>query len=136
MPVFPMPLGINGIRVQNQMVYFSNSAKQTFGRVSIDIHGSVKGRVEILAKVISPDRAYDDFALDQKGSAWIATHSNSINRVVTDGNQTVVAGGGASTELVEPTSAVFGRGSKKEEGMLYVTTAGGQVAAIDTSQFH
>jgi hypothetical protein len=52
-----------------------------------------------------------------------------------DGKQRVVSGGGgAGTEMIEPASAAFGRG--KEEAILYVTTASGQVVAIDTTQFH
>lgn len=47
-------------------------------------------------------------------------------------NQTaIIAGSLNSTEIAEPTSAAFGRGSEGQESKLYVTTGGGSGENVD-----
>ncbi|TVY67493.1 hypothetical protein LSUE1_G006601 [Lachnellula suecica] len=119
-------LGINGIHARNGMVFFANSVKQTMGRFPLAVSGDSfsAGPVEITATLQPANSSPDDFAFDVRGNAWIATHPNSLNVVTPAGKQILIAGGGNTTQLQQPTSAAFGRGSVKEESTLYVTVTG------------
>jgi hypothetical protein len=130
---FPRPIGINGLCVFGNMLYFLNSAQGSYGRVPINADGSSAGEVQILARVKSG--AYDDFDMDWEGTAWIATHANALNEVTIEGKQRNTTAD-PDFEMLQPTGAIFGRGSKQEEKTLYLTTgggkAGGQVVSVQT----
>ncbi len=128
------PLGINGIHSHEGMLYFTNTAQRSYGRVSIADDGSATGEVEILAT--APSFIFDDFALDREASAWITAHPNAVIEVTTKGIQRN-ATADSSIEFLQPTAARFGRGHKHKENTLYVVTVGsatggGQVIAINT----
>ena len=138
-PTSSFPLGINGLHTRGQTLYFTNSAKGTYGSVPITKEGSAAGTVAIIANDTAGN-TYDDFALDQNGNAWIANHPNAVSEVTLGGAQMIIAGGGNTTEFVQPTSAIFGTGAGEEQCTLYVVTGGsasatsvesGQVFAID-----
>lgn len=117
-------LGINGLKIKDQYLYFTNSAQGIFGRVEIDIYGNKIGAVEIIANITASATTgahYDDFALDRHGKAWIATHPEYVVEVDLDGAQNVISN---ETLLLNPTSAAFGRGTREEEKILYVTNGG------------
>ncbi|KAH6704376.1 hypothetical protein BKA61DRAFT_188260 [Leptodontidium sp. MPI-SDFR-AT-0119] len=68
---------------------------------------------------------WDDFTFDREGNAFVATENgNGIQKVTPKWAVSVVAGNLNTTELAEPTSAIFGR-TLRDQGVLYVTTAGG-----------
>ncbi|CAD6580097.1 MAG: hypothetical protein ASARMPRED_009352 [Alectoria sarmentosa] len=121
--------GINGVHTFGGMLYFTNSAQETFGRVTITNDGSASGEVEILGV---PLAAYDDFAFDGEGNAWIATHPNSLSEVNTEGELSNISN---NTDFSQPTAVNFGRGSMQEKNTLYMTTygstTGGSVIAIN-----
>ena len=132
------PMGINGIRTFRQSLYFLNSAQGSYGRVPISSDGSATGEVEVIARIDVPAR-FDDFDIDWAGNAWVATHPDVVTQVSVEGIQRNFTGdnGGAALEMTQPTSARFGRGSAKEENVLYVVTAGnrtvgGQIIALNT----
>ena len=125
-------IGINGIRTSRGLLYFSNSAQGTFGRVLISNNGSAIGQVEIIARVDAQQLKYDDFAIDWAGTAWVTAHPNSLNEISFEGAQRNFTGKVAGIGLDQPASARFGRGSKQEEKTLYVVTSTGQVIALDT----
>lgn len=134
----PTNLGINGIRIFQKKLYFFNSAQGTYGRVPLHDDGSAAGEVEILARIALPQHIWDDFDMDWEGNAWVATHRGDLMEITVEGRQrnTTVCTG---IDMLDPTSARFGRGSKKEENTLYVTTAGNkdgsaQVLAVDVCQ--
>ena len=126
-------IGINGIRTSRGLLFFSNSAQGTFGRVLISNNGSATGQVEIIARVDAHQVKYDDFDIDWAGTAWVTAHPNSLNEISFEGAQRNFTGKVAGIELDQPASARFGRGSKQEEKILYVVTSTGQVIALDTS---
>ena len=133
----PIPLGINGVHTFGGMLYFTNSAQGTYGRVPITPDGSAAGDVEILARVDAPLALYDDFDHDWEGNAWIATYPNGLIEVTTKGQQNNITEDDGITDLIAPTSVKFRRGSKREGKVLYVVTsgsdtAGGQVFAVNT----
>ena len=135
----PGPIGINGIRTFRGSLYFLNSAQGSYGRVPISSDGSATGEVEVIARVDVPRVRFDDFDMDWAGSAWIATHPNVVTQVSIEGVQRNFTGdnSGAAIEMLQPTSARFGRGSVEEENVLYVVTGGsktvgGQIIALNT----
>ena len=75
---------------------------------------------------------YDDFTLDGEGNAFLAVRTaNEITRIKRSGGpQVVISGMENSTDIVEPTAVEFGR-TAEDRRVLYVTTGGGQLAAID-----
>ncbi|KAL2047430.1 hypothetical protein ABVK25_011538 [Lepraria finkii] len=131
-----IPIGINGIRTYDGHLYYLNSAQMTYGRVPLNVDGrGVAGEVQILARTHLP-AIFDDFDMDWEGNAWVATHSNMLGQITVEGKQRNMTGSG-NTELVEPTSVQFGRGSKQLEKTIYMTAAGngkvgGQVLAINS----
>ncbi|KAJ6531704.1 hypothetical protein B0H10DRAFT_1861015 [Mycena sp. CBHHK59/15] len=136
-PGAPAPaLGINGLHMRGRVLYFTNSQLGTFARVPLTVEdGRVQraGDVQVLAVVqpLGGGHAFDDFALDREGRAWLAVHPGAVTLVSPS------AGGNFNQEnvvgvVIQPTSAAFGRGSSVEEKMLYVTTGAGQVVCVDT----
>ncbi|KAK4143450.1 uncharacterized protein C8A04DRAFT_28875 [Dichotomopilus funicola] len=133
-------LGINGLKARVEhgkgYVYFGNLAKGLFGRVRVDAEGGKVGDGEVLAtrKGVVADMEYDDFAFEtrknvggrKEGHAvWMAAHPSYLVRVdLRSGEQWVV---NDTEKLSKPTSAAFGRGSRKQERTLYVTNGGEQV---------
>ncbi|KAK8091029.1 hypothetical protein PG994_000534 [Apiospora phragmitis] len=103
------PIGINGIRMRGDYIYFTNSNQGTFVRVRINEHGRRTGDFEVLARSPDATHIYDDFAFDGAGNAYIATHSSSVFKVTPRGVQTVLVGDGSEYAhlLTEPTSATL-----------------------------
>lgn len=134
-----VPLGANGLKIYNGFLYFTNSGLGTFGRIKINPDGSKAGNAEILARLsgtLSTTNAYDDFAFDNQGNAYVAVHSYLVMKITPDGVQTPIAGtGGNNTFFKEPTSATlscngksvyFSTGGTTINGVVY----GGQVVQV------
>jgi hypothetical protein len=117
-------VGINGLKIFNGYLYFTNSGQGTFGRVKIADDGSKAGDIEIVARIpgMPPGKghAYDDFTLDIDGNAYVTLHTNEIVKITQDGIQTTFAGGNNSTIFKSPTSAAISQDRKS----IYVATAG------------
>lgn len=121
-PANPLPLGVNGIKIRGQYLYFTNTFKGTFGRFPIDNHGNKVGPVEIIVQLPGPTgfaNAFDDFVFDRAGNAYITQHATSVIKVTPAGVVTTIAGtGGFTTPIMTPTSV----GLSSNEKYLYVTT--------------
>ncbi|KAJ4982658.1 hypothetical protein SVAN01_11848 [Stagonosporopsis vannaccii] len=120
-------IGINGVRVFEDYLYYVNAQRQLFCRVQIDTStGMARGPFEIIATEI----AGDDFAISADGVAYVATNAeNGLVQVIMGGNQTLIAGGLNSTVLAGATSAALGRTSK-DENLVYVVTSGAQALPV------
>ncbi|KAH7102025.1 hypothetical protein BKA62DRAFT_701171 [Auriculariales sp. MPI-PUGE-AT-0066] len=112
-----IPLGINGLRLQGSYLYFINSSKLFAARIPIHRDGTASGAVEVLAT----------------GRLWIASHVDAVD-VVSSGGSQIVAVTGLNVSATDggPTSCAFGRGNSLQEQILYVTTGGGNIFAVDT----
>lgn len=99
-PTSTFPLGINGIHSSGNTLYFTNSAAGTFGSIPIASDGTAAGSVETIARAPSGE-TYDDFALDSRRHAFIATHPNSVLEVASSGTQSSVA---QDSQFNNPTS--------------------------------
>ena len=129
-PLLPT-LGINGLKLHGSTLYFTNSAEKLLAKIEINPDGIAAGKAIVVAR--SPTGAtFDDFALDWRGDAFLATGpGNSIEEVGRDGEpQVIIAGIVNSMEIAKPTSAQFGRTAADRE-VLYVTTGGGLAAPVD-----
>ncbi len=126
LPTPAFALGVNGIHLHGQTLYFTNSALSLFAKIPIYPDGTAAGSAVNISHAPA-DASYDDFAISEHGDdAFLVTGpGNSLEEVGLGGQpQVIVAGNLNSTELAEPTSAAFGRG-EGERGVVYVTTGGG-----------
>ena len=130
------PLGINDIRTYEKSLYFVNSATQIYGRLSIDTTGNPTSQPTIIARAGPGIFAWDDIAIDWAGNGWIATHANMVTEVTVGGKQRNFTGTDDKTDMKQPTSIIWSRGSRAAEKTLYIVTAGegtpGQVITLDT----
>jgi hypothetical protein len=125
----PLPIGINGIKIRDGYVYFTNSARQTFYRVLVDKETATPtGAFEVVATGFTAD----DFTFDSEGSAYITTHPlNTIIKLAPGSTEPVtIAGKTDSMEIAGPSACAFGRRSNDSK-TLYVVTAGGLAMPIN-----
>ncbi|KAJ5958451.1 uncharacterized protein N7479_005601 [Penicillium vulpinum] len=125
-----IPIGINGLQVVGNNVYFTNSALNIFARVPVSKDGQTFGSIEVIASLEreADDTLsdWDDFAIDANGDVYLALPPNSISKIAPDGTQSVVAGGGDSLAFIGPTSVQIAQGGK----VAYVTTRGGSESGV------
>ena len=119
-----IPLGINGLKIVGNWLYFTNSGQGTFAKVAIDKKGNKVGSVQVIAKLPKPANvsyAYDDFDFDRCGNAYVALHSSRVVRITPEGKQTTVAGcAGTAPVLKSPTSVSTAADGKS----IYICTGG------------
>ncbi|KAJ5827664.1 hypothetical protein N7447_004427 [Penicillium robsamsonii] len=114
-------LGVNGLKIVNDYMYYSNSPKRIFCRVRIDTH---TGRALGPYEVIGNDTRADDFAIGPHEVGYLAgIVDDVVIRVFPNGYHEVIAGSKGSTDLMTATSAAFGR-TQKDRNVLYITTGG------------
>ncbi|KAM7212105.1 hypothetical protein V8F06_012505 [Rhypophila decipiens] len=123
-----LPLGINGLKIVGDFLYFTNSGQGTFGRVPIDKFGNKVGAAQILATLPSPSNlsyAFDDFDFDRCGNAYVALHDTQVIKITPGGVQSVFAGGlGGVPPFRSPTSVATANDGKS----IYVSTGGDRTA--------
>ncbi|TKA37004.1 hypothetical protein B0A54_11368 [Friedmanniomyces endolithicus] len=120
-----IPLGVDGVHIVNEYLYFTNLGDNILGRVSIDTAGAATDEIEIVAVMPAPD----DFALTADGTAYVAG-ANQLHRVLPTGKVDVLAGGINDTTLEGATSAQFGR-TRDDAGVLYIGTNGGLLVPVN-----
>ncbi|KAA6415127.1 MAG: hypothetical protein FRX48_01879 [Lasallia pustulata] len=112
------PTGVNGIKVRDNTLYFTNTNQAIWAQVALNSDGTAAGS----ATVVVPNFvAGDDFQFDYIGDALFAGNNELRARAVTGGS--VVT---ASTDalLVGSTACEFGR-TGSDWSSLYVSTNGG-----------
>jgi hypothetical protein len=118
-----LPLGVNGLKMVDNYIYYSSTTRMQFGRVKVDQDATPVSDYQIIASGFLPDNM--DVASD--GTAYIATDpQNSVVRITPFGQISLVAGGQLSTQMPGPTSCRLSADGKT----LYVGTSGGQVAPV------
>jgi hypothetical protein len=113
-----LPLGVNGVRVHEKYLYFSNTVLNLVGRVEIDPDtAEAVGEVEFIAQgeeISQPD----DFAVGAKGEVFLARPlADTVQRIGLDGKVEVLVKGGLGSGA---TSVVFGEDKK----MLFLSESG------------
>jgi hypothetical protein len=139
-----LPLGINGIKIRDGYLYWSNTGLQLFSRVKIDGQGKATSPVEVLEREV----LIDDFVFDKKGNAWLTQHGlNTLAVVKAAGGVVIAAGSIDQLTVAGGTACQFGRTSSDGDVLYFVTNGamtapvkgteveGGKVVAIDTAKF-
>lgn len=122
-------IGVNGIKVFNSSLYYTNTGLETFGRIPIFANGTQSGDAVVITSSIQTD----DFAIDRWGNGWVTTNpDNNVTLVKNDGRTFTVLGRKNSTLLTGAVGAAFGR-TIDDLDILYVTTSKGKVVAVDTT---
>ena len=126
--VFGLALGINGIRLLDDYLYFSNTPKHLFCRVRIDLStGLAKGPYEAVAR----EALADDFTLSPFGTAYLASSfENTITEVLPNGQHTALAGSLNSTTIPGPTSILLDP-SKSPVETFFITTNGAELSPVN-----
>jgi len=125
-----MPLGINGIKIRDGYLYWTNTGKKLFCRIMIDDNWKAVRETEIVAR----DTLVDDFTFDKKGNAWLAQNVlNTVSVVKPDGAVVTAAGKVDQLTVAGGTACQFGR-REEDEHVLYMTTTGALAAPIDGTQ--
>ncbi|RDW88020.1 hypothetical protein BP6252_00052 [Coleophoma cylindrospora] len=136
-------LGVNGLKIRDNYLYFSNSGNPIFCRIPINTLGEPTGPSEIVADI----RQVDDFVFRSDGVAFMCQNQIESLSAVSGSEVVLVAGSNTSTLLAGVTAGAFGR-SEANSNILYLTTdgglaipvngsviVGGKIAWIDTEQF-
>lgn len=123
--------GVNGLHVRDDYLYFTNTGQNIFARIPIDADGTPAGSASIIAHTPASTDYFDGFAFGASGDAYLVTGSgNTVVRLSLSGGREVRIAGSLNSSLVaEPTACAFGRGVS-DQGVLYVTTAGGLAAPV------
>jgi hypothetical protein len=122
-----LPLGVNGLKIHDGYVYYTNTVQRLVGRVPIDKDtGKPTGDFEILASGTNIS-VPDDLAVDSNdGSVYVsgplaAPEGDTLQHIALTGEVTTVARGG----LVSGTTAPVLGNSKKYGSVVYLSTMGG-----------
>jgi sugar lactone lactonase YvrE len=148
-PNASLAIGINGLRISKDTLYWTNSFERTIYRVTIDKNGSVAPGAAVETVVQIKEAVFlDDFAIGSDGIIWAAENvANRLFAVRPDGSYQVVEGGVNQVTVAGDTAAAFGKGRKDQKTLYVVTsgaqagpvngtyTEGGKVVAIDTSGY-
>lgn len=124
-----IPIGINGIKIRNGDLYFTNYDSSSFFRVPIHPDGTAAGNVTLVAANIA---GADDFQFDNRGNVFVAQNrpgSRLAEITSGTGSITVIA------DIMYATACQFGRTPGDFES-LYITSAGnttmgGRVSRVD-----
>lgn len=140
-PDFELGIGINGIKIFNDHLYFSNTALASIYRIPITKAGYSCSGAELVANITSVAEGIDDFEIDEQGNIYATT--NYINLLVYVDGKTgefeVVAGSGDEFTVAGCSAAAFGR-TEEDKETLYITTAsatignvteGGRILAVE-----
>lgn len=123
--------GVNGIRLHGEYLYFINSFGPFLARGPIYPNGTANGKGNIVAYAPDGEGSFDDFTIDEDGTAYVATGvGNVITKVTQEGVASVIAGNLNSSQIASPTSVAFGR-TEWDRWTIYVTTGGGLEAPIN-----
>jgi sugar lactone lactonase YvrE len=118
-PPSGMPMGIDGVKLYNGTLYFTNIFKNSFYKVPID---AVTAKTTGTITPIWTNIQGDDMAMGPDGSLYVAT-SGKITKVGADGKPATFA------TVAGATAAAIGRG-ETDKNTLYVTQNNGGISAV------
>lgn len=127
-----VPLGANGLFIQDGYLYFTNSNLQFYARVKITAEGDRDGDIEEIYHLpAGVFNAFDDFSLTRDGVAYIGSQRDSLVRITQDGQLTTLIGPDSDFKLDSPTSVAL----SADEKTAFVVTGGldgrgGQVVSV------
>ena len=123
-------IGINGLKVVGDLLFFTNSNRKILARIPIEKEGTSRHSATLVARIDGPD----DFVFTKAKGILVAQNgADRLGRVI-GGTVTTLAGGathGAGGQLFGPTAVQFGRvkpviAKPKSDWMkAYISTNGG-----------
>ncbi|KAI0007774.1 hypothetical protein F4779DRAFT_590540 [Xylariaceae sp. FL0662B] len=125
-------IGVNGVKVHDNYLYWSNTDLVAIYRVPIDSNGyPVSGAGVEKVAALEGAAAVDDFTFDEQGNIWAATDSdNTVVTIFTNGTQVVTVGSPTELTIASDTAVEFGQ-TPQDSHILYITTAGGIVNPVN-----
>ncbi len=118
-PIEPSPLGVDGIHIVNDELYFTNLGINLVGKLAITAEGSAAGPVQNISTLaVAPD----DFALAGDGTVYAGGY-NTLWRIQSKGTTKAIVGDVKSTAVQGITSAQFGR-TAIDRDVVYMGTNG------------
>ena len=115
------PIGVNGIKVRHEAVYWSNSLRNIIARINVDSDGTAQGPAVVVA---TGSRGIDDFAIGPNGAFFAAEPiaSDLAYAPAVGGELQVIA-----NITLSPTAVAFGRRSEDAQSV-YLSSTGGSLA--------
>jgi hypothetical protein len=127
-------IGVNGVHVRGEHVYWTNSDLVTIYRLLITKDGYPKkgAEPEVVINLSRFSALIDDFIFDKEGNIYVpAFDVHSVIWVnVKAGTARVVAGSPDTLTLPGVTAVAFGRGDNDKD-TLYATTSGGLAGPVN-----
>ncbi|KAJ5929488.1 hypothetical protein N7454_006438 [Penicillium verhagenii] len=125
----PTNIGVNGIKVHNGYLYWSNTAVGTLNRISVNSQGAATGKSQVVTSNVPKA---DDFIFKSDGVAFIAQNQMDELSVLypNQSEAAVIAGSNISTILAGVSAGKFGR-LPSDEHILYLTTSGAEGLPIN-----
>jgi len=122
-------LGVNGLKIFDSFLYFTNTAVGSLNRIEITADGEPVGKSYVVSANVA---LADDFVLRGDGTAFIAQNEKNELSVLPpwSSEATVIAGSTTSTVLAGCTAGKFGR-LASDANRLYITTSGGLANPIN-----
>jgi hypothetical protein len=119
----PINIGVNGIKIHDGYLYWTNTAVGSLNRIRITDKGVPLGKSEV---VVNNVPKADDFVFKKDGVAFIAQNQmDELSVVYPEWSAAkVIAGSNTSTVLAGVSAGKFGR-LPTDENILYLTTSGG-----------
>ncbi|RSL99288.1 hypothetical protein CDV31_012246 [Fusarium ambrosium] len=132
-----LPIGVNGIQIRDEHLYWTNSFQACIYRIAITPTGfpARYSRPELIANLSQGVNFLDDFTFDLDGNIYASTNlDNSVVYIDAQSKEwkTVVGGIGEMT-VAGSTSVAFGRGEKNKE-VLYVSTSGAIATPVNGTE--
>ncbi|KAL4964292.1 uncharacterized protein BDV14DRAFT_209431 [Aspergillus stella-maris] len=119
----PVKVGVNGIKVRKNYVYYTSSSQEVFARFPVDENATPTGPVEIIASGFF----FDGFALAVDGTAYLTTNpQNEVIEISPEGRVRLLAGNQFMLVVGGSTAAAI----DQERSVLYVATSGAQFAPV------
>ncbi|CZR69631.1 uncharacterized protein PAC_19531 [Phialocephala subalpina] len=122
-------LGVNGLKIHDFYLYWTNSAVGSLNRIQITADGTPVGNSSV---VFANEAGTDDFVFKGDGTAFVALNSQNQLAALFEGSSTLVtvAGSNFSTALAGVTAGRFGR-LPDDLNRLYVSTKGASTTPIN-----
>ncbi|UPK93164.1 hypothetical protein LCI18_004099 [Fusarium solani-melongenae] len=132
-----LPIGVNGIQIRNEHLYWTNSFQACIYRIATTPTGfpARYSRPELIANLSKGVSFLDDFSFDVDGNIYASTNlDNSIIFIDAQFKEwKTVMGGIEEMTVAGCTSVAFGRGSK-DKGVLYVSTSGAIATPVNGTE--
>ncbi|KAI0128934.1 hypothetical protein BJ170DRAFT_623490 [Xylariales sp. AK1849] len=125
------PFGVNGLKIRDHFLYWSNSDYHTIYRIRINAKGLPAGGAEVETVAVLDSDFIDDFVFDTNGTLWAMTNlDNKVIALRPDGSSDTVVGDVTQLTVAGDTAAAFGR-TESDGHVLYVVTSGGVAAPVN-----